>query len=60
VQIVCEQRIQALSGEFIGVHADTICVHGDNPRAVALAAQIREALQKAGVHVRALCDATSE
>ena len=34
--------------------ADTLCLHGDNPHALAIARAVREALEGAGVSVQAL------
>ncbi|MDF1585181.1 LamB/YcsF family protein [Marinimicrococcus flavescens] len=44
--------ITSVSGKRIPVAIDTICVHGDNPAAVAMARGIREAMEKAGVTLR--------
>jgi UPF0271 protein len=41
-------------GRGVAVEADTLCLHGDNPRALELARAVREALESAGVSVRAL------
>ena len=38
-----------VDGDPIPLEADSICVHGDTPRAVAIAARLREALTSAGV-----------
>jgi 5-oxoprolinase (ATP-hydrolysing) subunit A len=35
------------------VGARSICIHGDNPEAVAIARQVRRALESAGVEIRA-------
>ena len=42
--------------EFAGkrVPVDTLCIHGDNPRAAENARQVREALERAHVQVKAL------
>ena len=48
-----EGRLVSAGGEPIEAAADSICVHGDTPGAVALAAQIREALAREGIEVRA-------
>lgn len=45
--------VRAVSGEPVRVRADTVCVHGDNPEAVAFARALRNALQQAGVELRA-------
>jgi UPF0271 protein len=44
--------VDAIGGEPVSVEAGSICVHGDTPGAVALAAGLRQALQAAGVEVR--------
>jgi len=51
LKLVTEGRVTAIDGSDIALHADTICVHGDNPEAVRLVKQIRTALAGAGVHV---------
>ncbi|MCZ2104381.1 MAG: LamB/YcsF family protein [Comamonadaceae bacterium] len=41
--------LTSITGKQIRVQADSICVHGDSPGAVAMARRIRERLQAAGV-----------
>ncbi len=48
-RMVLTGQVTAMSGEEIHVQADTICVHGDNPHAVAFIHRIREELQANGV-----------
>ena len=48
-RMVLTGQVTALSGEEIPVRADTICVHGDNPHAVAFIRRIREELERQGV-----------
>lgn len=43
--------IRSTSGKRIPVRIDTICVHGDNPEAVAMARGLRKAITSAGVRV---------
>lgn len=43
-----DQSIIASSGKQIPVQFDTICVHGDNPHAVAMAASLRDGIVAAG------------
>ena len=38
------QYVPTKDGGEIKLHADTICVHGDNPEAVALVKNVREGL----------------
>jgi UPF0271 protein len=35
---------------------DTVCVHGDNPAAVAMAALVREKLEAAGIALRPMAE----
>jgi UPF0271 protein len=39
------------NGDEIALSGDTVCVHGDNPSALALVRRIRETLTTAGVDV---------
>jgi UPF0271 protein len=54
VQIATTGRVTAADGTEIALAADTLCLHGDNPAAVANAAAVRRALEAAGVAVRPL------
>ncbi|MCG8507936.1 MAG: 5-oxoprolinase subunit PxpA [Rhodospirillales bacterium] len=56
LQMVEEQAITSDSGKKIPVAIDTICVHGDNPAAVAMARQIRGGLEKSGVAVKPMAE----
>ena len=49
LRIVTERTAIAETGETITIEADTICLHGDNPAAVELAAALSAAFQAAGV-----------
>ncbi|MDK2855471.1 MAG: 5-oxoprolinase (ATP-hydrolyzing) subunit [Bacillota bacterium] len=51
VRMVTEGKVTAITGEEISIQADSICVHGDNPEAIAFVARIRDALAAAGVEV---------
>ncbi len=46
-QLVSEGTLRTIEGETLAVDADSICVHGDSPRAVELAAAVRDALGSA-------------
>ncbi|MFD0313664.1 LamB/YcsF family protein [Streptomyces flavalbus] len=43
--------VTAHSGARVGVHARSLCLHGDTPGAVELARRVRERLERAGVRV---------
>jgi len=53
VRMVLEGKVEALDGGEVEVRAETLCIHGDNPRAPEVARAVREALAEAGVEVRA-------
>ncbi len=53
VRLVEEGVVEACDGSLARVRADSICVHGDSPGAVAMAAEVRRALQQAGADLRA-------
>jgi UPF0271 protein len=54
VRLTRDRVVIAQDGREVGVEADTLCLHGDNPRALDVARAVREALERAGVSVRAL------
>jgi UPF0271 protein len=54
VRMVCERGVEAIDGRMVPVVVDTLCVHGDTPGAVDLAADLRSALSAAGVEVEAV------
>ncbi|MEM9247822.1 MAG: 5-oxoprolinase subunit PxpA [Pseudomonadota bacterium] len=47
-----EGAVESVSGKRVEVPIDTICVHGDTPGAVAMAAEVRRALTEAGVTIQ--------
>ena len=51
LRMVQEKAIVSVSGKRIPCAVDSICVHGDNPGAVAMARHIRAGLEKAGVGI---------
>ncbi|MCA1008510.1 LamB/YcsF family protein [Rhodococcus hoagii] len=52
LQLVTTGTIEAIDGTPIVVSAETICVHGDTPAAVAMAAAIRKLLDTEKIHVK--------
>ncbi len=51
LKLVWEGRVTAVDGSDIDLKVETICVHGDNPNAVALAKKIRATLAAAQIAV---------
>ena len=54
--MVREGAIISSSGKRIPVSIDTVCVHGDNPAAVAMAEQVRDKLEQAGIAIRPMAE----
>lgn len=50
--MVRDREVVTLGGKRLPVEVDTICVHGDNPAAVAMARTVRDTLEAAGIEVR--------
>ena len=55
LQLVTEGTLEAIDGSLARVQAQSICVHGDSPDAVAMARATRRTLEQAGVELRAFC-----
>ncbi|QRZ15180.1 LamB/YcsF family protein [Paracoccus methylovorus] len=51
LRLATEGVIEAADGSPLHLQADSICVHGDSPGAVAMAARIREVLLAGGVRI---------
>jgi UPF0271 protein len=52
--MVTQGEVEAITGSVIPMPIETLCVHGDTPGAAQIAAQLRAALEAAGVDVRPL------
>jgi UPF0271 protein len=48
-----ESAVRAMDGSILKIRAESICVHGDSPGAVAMAAAVKSALSGAGVSLAA-------
>ena len=51
VRMVTDGVVVSVDGAAVPVAAETVCVHGDSPEAVAVAAAVRRALDAAGLDV---------
>jgi len=56
LRMVKEGKVEAITGEDIDIQADSICVHGDNPKAVDFVNEIRKALENEGINITAIKD----
>ncbi|WVT77855.1 5-oxoprolinase subunit PxpA (plasmid) [Sinorhizobium chiapasense] len=52
LRLVSEHRITAIDGTEIALEAQSICIHGDTPSAVALARTVRDRLIANGVELK--------
>jgi len=56
-RMVMDGVVRSVQGKDVPVRADTLCIHGDQPNALAFAKQIRDELERAGVDVKPLAAA---
>ncbi|HAJ13318.1 MAG TPA: LamB/YcsF family protein [Comamonadaceae bacterium] len=53
VRLVQEGIVEAIDGSTVRIEADSICVHGDSPGAVAIARELRTRFVQAGITIAA-------
>ncbi|MGC0362193.1 lactam utilization protein B [Rhodococcus sp. 27YEA15] len=53
--MVSTGQVEAVDGSTLRISADSICVHGDNPAAVASASAIRLLLEKSNIRITPFC-----
>lgn len=54
VRLVCEGVVEAIDGTLLPIAADTLCIHGDAIRSLAIATAVRDAFERAGILVAGL------
>ncbi len=59
LRLAREGRVRAANGSDVAVRADTLCLHGDGPEAVAFARRLRDDLTAAGIVLRAFAGKAS-
>lgn len=52
LKLVRTGTIESISGKTIALEADSICVHGDSPGAVAMARRLRQRFEQEGIALR--------
>ena len=52
VRLVLDGVVTAVDGTDVEVRAESVCIHGDTPGAVAMARAVRAGLEQAGVEIR--------
>jgi UPF0271 protein len=53
LRLIRDGKIRAVDGTDRSIAADTVCLHGDSPQAVAFAQRLKEGLTTAGIEIRA-------
>lgn len=56
VRLVQEGTLEAIDGSTVRIEADSICVHGDSPGAVAIARQLRSRFEQDGITIASFVD----
>lgn len=56
IRMIKEGQVEAISGEQIEIKPDTICVHGDNPEAIAIVKELISAVTAADIGIKPLTE----
>ncbi|MDQ0675294.1 lactam utilization protein B [Pseudarthrobacter siccitolerans] len=51
LRMATEGSVRAIDGSILKIRAESICVHGDSPGAVAMATAVKSAFEGAGVSI---------
>lgn len=51
IKMVKENKVEDINGKDIDIKADSICVHGDNPKAIEFVKSIKSELIKEGINI---------
>lgn len=51
IEMIKNGYVTAVNGSRVPVHAQTLCIHGDSPQALALARALRDSLEKYGITI---------
>ena len=52
IRMVKEGKVTSYSGKELDIKGDTLCVHGDGPKAIAFVKRIREEFEKEEIEIR--------
>jgi UPF0271 protein len=55
VTMVSSGKVTAIDGSQLSISVESVCVHGDSPGAVQIAAAVSDQLKAAGTEIRAFC-----
>jgi len=54
IRMVREGRVESIGGRDIDIQADSICVHGDGPKALEFVSEIRRQLGENGIKIKTM------
>ena len=54
VKMIKEGKVTSITGKELDIKGDTLCVHGDGPKALAFVQKIREKFTEEGIEIRHL------
>lgn len=54
VRMIKEGKVTSINGKELDIKGDTLCVHGDGPKAIAFVKKIRETFAAEGIEIRSL------
>ncbi|PLS07820.1 LamB/YcsF family protein [Neobacillus cucumis] len=52
IRMIKEGKVEAVDGTDIDIHADTICVHGDDPHALEFVSRLKQAFLQENIQIR--------
>ena len=54
VRMIKEGKVTSINGKELDIKGDTLCVHGDGPKALAFVQRIRKAFAEEGIEIKHL------
>jgi len=51
IRMIKESKVTAITGKDVAITADSVCVHGDGPKALAFVAKLRDAFAAEGIQI---------
>ncbi len=54
IRMVKEGKVTSITGKELDIKGDTLCVHGDGPKALAFVQKIRKAFENEGIQIKTL------
>ncbi|MFW5791016.1 MAG: LamB/YcsF family protein [Bacillota bacterium] len=54
IRMIKKREVETIEGNIINIQPDTICLHGDNPEAIAIVKKLVSAVKSAGIIIKPL------